>query len=451
MSLSKQPNAIPNSAVELVQELLQPQGLSNIQKTILDMCWEGATYQAVADRTGYDDSYVRAVGAQLWQSLAEVLGQKVTKNTFKVILKQRLLTEDDLAASAERPSEAAPTLLRGPVPLRSPFYIERLPIEQYCYSSIAQPGALIRIKGPQQIGKTSLMSRIVDSGRQRQYATVTLNLELANTDILSDVDRFFRWFCVMVSKALYLPARLDDYWEDLCGSSYNCTEYFEGYLLLALEEPIVLALDNADIIFHYPAIAADFFGMLRAWYESARYGDADSATWQRLRLIAVYSTDVYIPLPVHQSPFNVGMFVELPGFTPEQVVTLVECYHLLDWTPLDVEALMRLVGGHPYLLQITLYHAKQSSLSFADIERDAIAPNSIYISHLQQQFWAVQPHESLMLGLQKIISTAESQTIDPVALLKLEGLGLVKREQGSTVLASELYRRYFKNLFRQPS
>jgi hypothetical protein len=41
----------------------------------------------------------------------------------------------------------------GVVPLDSPFYIERLPIESDCYEEIEQPGALIRIKAPKQIGK----------------------------------------------------------------------------------------------------------------------------------------------------------------------------------------------------------------------------------------------------------------------------------------------------------
>ncbi len=448
MSLSKQPDTIPNSAVEFFQELLQPQGLSNIQKIVLDRCWKGATYQSISDETGYDDSYIRAVGAHLWQSLAEALGQKVTKNTFKVLLQRRLLSGDNLTLSAHEHSATALILPRGPVSLGSAFYIERLPIEPDCYESISQPGAFIRIKAPKQTGKTSLMARVVDAGRKQQYATVTINLELASTDVLSDVDRFFRWFCIMVSKALHLPARLEDYWEELCGSSYNCTEYFEGYLLFAREAPVVLALDNADIIFQYPEVAANFFGMLRAWYESARYGDEGSGVWQNLRLVVVYATDVYVPLPIHQSPFNVGMFVELPEFNAEQVATLVGRYQL-DWTHQDVASLLNLVGGHPYLARLTLYHAKQSSLSLAEIRKSAIAQNGIYITHLQRQFWAIQPHSSLLLGLQKIISNTESQSIDLVTLLKLEGLGLVKLDNGRALPASELYQRYFKNLFRQ--
>jgi hypothetical protein len=53
-------------------------------------------------------------------------------------------------------------MLKGEVPLDSPFYVERPPIERLCYETIVQPGALIRIKAPKQMGKTSLMLRILD-------------------------------------------------------------------------------------------------------------------------------------------------------------------------------------------------------------------------------------------------------------------------------------------------
>ena len=52
----------------------------------------------------------------------------------------------------------------GQVSLDSAFYVERPPIEADCYETILQPGALIRIKAPRQMGKTS---RVWDlSGKQ---------------------------------------------------------------------------------------------------------------------------------------------------------------------------------------------------------------------------------------------------------------------------------------------
>ncbi|NJM99162.1 MAG: serine/threonine protein kinase [Phormidesmis sp. RL_2_1] len=448
MPSSKQSDRVPSNVLAFAQQLLQPQGLSHIQEVVLTMCWAGDTYQTIAEATGYDDSYIRAVGAQLWHSLSEALGHKVTKYNFRVILKQQLPHEESSDLLLRNGSVIALELPRGQVPLESPFYIERSSIESECYRSIGEPGALIRIKSSRQTGKTSLMSRIIAFARNHDYVTVTLNLELASTDILSDVDRFLRWFCVMVSKALDLPARVEDYWEALCGSSYNCSEYFESYLLATSPEPIVLALDNVDIIFSYPEVASNFFGMLRAWYESARYGSAESDTWQKLRLVVVYSTEVYIPLPIHQSPFNVGMLVELPNFTAEQVALLIARYQL-NWSEADIAALMSLVGSNPHLVRLTLYHAKRSSMSLGQIRENAIAPSSIYIAHLQEKFWALQPHAHLLEGIKQVMTAATPQELDPVTLLKLEGMGLVSINHGKASSACDLYRLYFGNLFAQ--
>ena len=65
---------------------------------------------------------------------------------------------------------AEPELQREPggaVPLKSGLYVKRPPIEADCYAEILQPGALIRIKAPRQMGKTSLMARILHQARER--------------------------------------------------------------------------------------------------------------------------------------------------------------------------------------------------------------------------------------------------------------------------------------------
>jgi len=114
-----------------------------------------------------------------------------------------------------------------------------------------------------------------------------------------------------------------------------------------------------NVLFNYPDIAADFFGMLRAWYEQARHGTGNSELWQRLRLVIVYSTEVLLPLNLHQSPFNVGLLIELPAFTPEQVEELAIRYGL-ETPKVYGSELVKLVGGNPYLTQLTLFHLSQS-------------------------------------------------------------------------------------------
>jgi len=63
----------------------------------------------------------------------------------------------------------------GQVPLESMLYVERPPIEARCYEAIAKPGALIRIKAPRQMGKSSLMLRILNYGNEQECQTASLN------------------------------------------------------------------------------------------------------------------------------------------------------------------------------------------------------------------------------------------------------------------------------------
>lgn len=439
-----------DAVLDYVQEWMLPQTWNHIQEVIFKRCWEGETYQAIGDETGYDDNYVRAIGAQLWRDLSAFTGQKVTKHNFRVVLRQQLANAD---AKLRKPLSRSPLdrlphtetieLPQGQVPLGASLYVERPPIESECYGGILQPGALIRIKAAKQMGKTSLMARIVEHGRQRSYRTVTLNLELASSEILADVDRFFRWFCVMVGRELGLENQLEASWDDILGSSYNCTAYFREYLLAKQTQPVVLALDNVDVVFNYPVLARDFFGVLRAWYEGARYGSEESEIWQLLRLVVVYSTEVYIPLNVHQSPFNVGLAVTLPPFNEAQIGELVAKYGL-NWSPQQVSKLMTWVGGNPYLVQLTL-HCGQS-LELDDILIQGTGSMGIYRQHLQQRFWLLQRYPELQGALNPVMQATEPVKMDLATLFKLEGMGLVRLEQGRAVASCELYREYFGTL-----
>ncbi len=69
----------------------------------------------------------------------------------------------------------SPNYPSGPVPLDSPFYIPRPPVEELVYEEISKPGALIRIKGAKEMGKSSLMLRIVDYAKNLRYQIVAID------------------------------------------------------------------------------------------------------------------------------------------------------------------------------------------------------------------------------------------------------------------------------------
>jgi transcriptional regulator with XRE-family HTH domain len=332
--------------------------------------------------------------------------------------------------------------IRGQVPLGSPFYIEREPIEMLVDEEVLQPGALIRIKAPRQFGKTSLMARSVAIAQEKGLKSTVLNLRLADTAVFQDLNRFLRWFCAVVAHDLQIPHQVESHWSEVYGSNYNCTDYFESYLLPEINSPLVLALDEVDLLFSYPEIATDFFGLLRAWYEKSRYGNG-SNIWQKLRLIVVHSSEVDLPLNLSQSPFNVGLLLELPHFTLEQVQELTHRHGIER----DVaHKLIDLLGGSPYLTQLALYQLSQRKTTLEQLVQANYSADGIFSAHLHRRLSHLQQQPELLDAMSQIVLSSEPVELNPFQVFKLQGLGLVRLMNLRASPTCQLYRDYFSQV-----
>ncbi|MGL5058518.1 MAG: AAA-like domain-containing protein [Microcoleus sp.] len=344
-------------------------------------------------------------------------------------------------SSDEIPLPAAePELPGGQIDVASQFYVERPPIEERCYQTIVQPSALIRIKAPRQMGKTSLMARILHRGARQGYCTVPLTFQLVDKAVFANLDKFLKWFCAYVGRELRLPNQLDDYWDDIFGSKVNCKDYFEKYILPQIDSPLILALDEIDRVFQYPDIAEDFLGLLRAWHEESKRRDI----WKKLRLIVVHSTEVYIPMNINQSPFNVGLPIDLPEFDRQQILDLAG-RHNLNWSEAEVGELMAIVGGHPYLVRVALYHISRSELTLDRLKETATNDAGIYSDHLRRQLWNLEEYPELLVGMKEIVAAESPVQLKSMLAFKLDSLGLVKLQGNECVPRCKLYGDYFRS------
>jgi transcriptional regulator with XRE-family HTH domain len=341
-----------------------------------------------------------------------------------------------------------PTPLKGQLPLDSPFYIYRPPAETLLLKEIFHPGALIRIRAPRQFGKTSLVARALCQAEEKGVRTAVVSLQLADSSVFESLSQFLQWLCVMVSRSLGLPNQIDNFWNPMFGSSYSCNDYFESYLLSAAESPLVLVLDEVNVVFHYPKIATDFFGMLRAWYERSRHCTDGSDLWQKLRLIIVYSTDVFLPLNIHQSPFNVGLLITLSGFNQEQVQELAVRYGVTPPETYGVQ-LLRLVGGNPYLTQLALFHLSQQHITQEQLLETVTTPHSIFDSHLRQLLGYLEQYPELKETMKKVILAPEGIEIHPTQAFQLQGVGLIRFEQRLAFSSCLLYQEYFTHIWNR--
>lgn len=334
----------------------------------------------------------------------------------------------------------------GQVPLNSPLYIERPPIETDCYQALIRPTALIRIKAPRQMGKSSLMHRILHYGTQQGYHTACLNFQLADYKFFSNLDQFLQWFCASIAEELGFDDQLEEYWKGVIGSKNKCTKYLQRYLLAQLNSPLVLGLDEVDLIFQHPEIAVDFFGLLRAWHERSK----NEPTWQNIRLVISHSKEVYIPLNINQSPFNVGLPVELPELTPEQIQDLIN-RHGLEFSEAQFTALLDMIGGHPYLVRVALYQIAKDKITLEEFLQTAPTEAGCYYDHLRRHLSNLEKNEELNHILKQVINSDYPVSIPSAEAFKLRSMGLVKFQGNDVAPLCNLYRIYFKEKLGQSS
>lgn len=326
----------------------------------------------------------------------------------------------------------------GQVGVESKFYLPS-PYEDRCYEELQKPGSLIRIKSPHNMGKSSLMVRVLAQAAQLGYRSVTLNLEQANQRLFGDLDKFMQWFCAAVGKPLGVRVKTEDYWEnDVLGANDNATEYFEKYLLEGSEQPLVVAIDNFDRVFKYSDIETDFCGLLRGWHERSRSNDL----WGKLRLVIVYSQEPYLQKDINQSPFNIGLPIELGEFNLDQVQALIRL-HGLNWRVQEVKQLMALIGGHPYLVRSALYHIAKGDLSLDEFLRTAPTEAGIFSDYLCGHLKSLEDHPALAAAMKTVVMSEAPVQLRSEDAFKLDSMGLVERVDNAVKPRCELYRRYF--------
>jgi len=183
--------------------------------------------------------------------------------------------------------------------------------------------------------------------------------------------------------------------------------------------------------------------MLRVWHEQSK----DDLTWQKLRLVLVHSTDFYVPLKLNQSPFNVGLAVNLPSFTVGQMQDLAKRYGLEALThgagAWQLKSLHYLVAGHPYLSGLAFYALRQKQTTLNDILATAAMPDSIYRQHLQRCLATLKSDLALACLYYRVAIAEEEISLDAISAYKLESLGLIRFENALVKPSCDLYRRYF--------
>ena len=238
--------------------------LTELQQAAFQGVWLDWTYAKVAEEHESTETSVKQAAHLIWELLREVTDKKVTKKNLREFLEELKQHQSNLVNNYNQDSGSTTVnnlsfsgsqnfssislvsntsstrnrriylpsqLPNGPIEIKSGLYIERPPIEEEAFHAIQEAGALVRIKAPRQMGKTSLMLRIITESASQNYQSISINFRYADRENLSNLEGLLKWFCVATSRQLKLPNRVDEYWDEIYGSKGSCDDYFKQYIL----------------------------------------------------------------------------------------------------------------------------------------------------------------------------------------------------------------------------
>jgi WD40 repeat protein len=181
-------------AEAIVKELLAPKYLNPPQELVFRAAWQGQSYRQLAETAGYDRTYIKGVGAQLWRMLSIATQSKVSKVNFRQTIESIAAKIDERASGSLPPSQSG--IDWGEAMDISTFYgreLERSQLERWLVGDRCR---LVAILGMGGMGKTTIAIELV------QQLQAKIQLDRDNPTAPPDPDRFS---CILWRSLLNAP------------------------------------------------------------------------------------------------------------------------------------------------------------------------------------------------------------------------------------------------------
>lgn len=355
---------------------------------------------------------------------------------------QRVVTE--LVSSITeppKPKSEGPQLepVGGAMSPDSPFYIERDSDAEFA-QAIRNTESIILIKGPRQMGKTSLIGRGIKQVRDLGWRTFTTDFQKLSSGQLVSEESLYRVLSATLAKRLNFTYDFEAEWIDVFGANMNMDNFVRS-LLEASDLPFVWFMDEADKLFGIP-FASDFFGLVRSWH-NCRATEPDGP-WSRLTVVIGYATEAHLFIQdLNQSPFNVGRQLELQDFSLPNLEEMNRRYGSPLKSSEEVRRLHDLVDGQPFLSRRAYDVLTRGAMGLDELIASADRDDGPFGDHLKRILISVSQIPGVLDALRASLHNPELRDTD--GYHRLLAAGIVQQASDRTVrLRCELYRRYLQ-------
>jgi len=307
----------------------------------------------------------------------------------------------------------------GAVPLNSEYYIARSTDGDF-QTAISKRDSIVLIKGARQMGKTSMLARGLQHGRDQGIKAVSTDLQKFNAEHFKSVNRLYLAMAESIADQLELGVEPASIWDERRGPNANFERFLRREILSRLQGPLVWGMDEVDRLFVTP-FGSEVFGLLRSWHNERALDP--SGPWSNLTIAIAYATEANLFITdINQSPFNVGTRLNLDDFTPVQVAELNRRYHNPIKTQDDLNRFYRLVGGHPYLVRRGLHELATRKVTFEHFEDQAARDEAFYGDHLRRMLVLLVRDAELSEVMRGVVNNQPCPTSESFERLRSAGL-----------------------------
>lgn len=239
-------------------------------------------------------------------------------------------------------------IFSGSLPENASTYVKREADDQL-YEALQQ-GKFCYVLNSRQSGKSSLRLRTMSRLYKDGVECAAIDLSSINIQGATQENWYADLITILIN-SFVLDINLKDWWEQnqLNSPLMRFTNFIEKHLLVEIEEPVVIFIDEIDSVLSLNFPTDDFFAFIRACYNQR----VDNPKYNRLTfcLLGVASPSNLIQ-DKQRTPFNIGKAISLKGFRLDEAEPLERglrgkfsdsqsvIQQILDWT-----------GGQPFLTQ----------------------------------------------------------------------------------------------------
>lgn len=323
-------------------------------------------------------------------------------------------------AKLQPAAPSPPEPVGGAVPLGSALYITR-PEDARFAEAIARRESIVLVKGPRQVGKTSLLARGIACGRLAGARVVLTDLQKLTSEDLRTPDCLFRALILAWTEQLELEADLPELWSAQRSWAANWERFVRRSVLRAGYRPLLWALDEVDRLFSL-SYGSEVFGLLRSWHNE-RALDPQSP-WVDLTIAIAYATEAHLFISdLNQSPFNIGTRLTLEDFSIEQVAELNRRHGAPLGTSLELQTFFELLGGHPYLARRGLYELSAYGDPLAALRVRAADEAGPFGDHLRRLRSALEAEPELAAAVAGLLRN--QKRLEPGQYYRLRSAGVL--------------------------